>query len=144
MEEALERDEALAQMEDGTDEVSESIQSKGVTLAPYGDELHWYQWSRATADYNRTLKTFDLDGMEKSLRERIATLQGVWSEGVLEFKYLQEVRDLIFDTLDVFGLRSSTLLAEDLRSLFVRPPSDVQASSDWKILSLEIGSLCPS
>jgi len=137
-EEGLSTEQESAEEMLSTDTSAEPIQSKGVTIAPYGDERHWYQWSRATADYNRRARTFDLDAMEVSLRERIATLRQIWSEGVLEFKYLQEVRDLIFDTLDLLIVRATPVLTEQLGQLLSELPTGVRATPDWKTLSVEI------
>lgn len=115
-----------------------STLSKGVSFAPYGDELHWYRWSRATSDYNRSYQTFDLGEMNQSLQARIDALLMVWKQGVLEFGYVQEVRDVFFDALELLKVKPDSFLITRLETLLSALPTSAKQSDAWRTFGAEV------
>ncbi|MEC8052241.1 MAG: tetratricopeptide repeat protein [Myxococcota bacterium] len=115
----------------------ETTSPKGATISPYGDEEHWHKWSYATVSYNRGEQTFDLVEMSASIIDRVGVLESIWNQGVLEFGYVREVRDVLFDSLARLNIQSDPKVVSALERLMKQVPQEVRLTRAWKNLSEE-------
>ena len=75
--------------------------------------------------------------MSASIVDRVGVLESIWNQGVLEFGYVREVRDVLFDSLARLKIQSDPLVVTALERLMKQVPAEVRLTQAWKSLSEE-------
>ena len=64
--------------------------------------------------------------MSASIIDRVGVLESIWNQGVLEFGYVREVRDVLFDSLARLSIQSDPKVVSALERLMKQVPQEVR------------------